>query len=207
MDRFRSKVASCWHKKCFYVYQMLFQAIATLRRDARLSMFLRVPIRMYLAHKITHNAGIMMVGRCTSARPLEFALENLYLYYREGSNGQSNVSHEKTLGSLLNIHEIIFQSIFFCYPLHTAHSVFSIKRDKYQKESKPHFFENIYMLRFCYFKTDNFVEEGWPTSSLLKINITSREERIAIRQSEIKLFQSRLIPPRWYCRDSTIVPC
>lgn len=31
----------------------------TLRWDGRSSRFLRVLVRMYLAHKITHNAGII----------------------------------------------------------------------------------------------------------------------------------------------------
>lgn len=48
---------------------------------------------------------------------------------------------------------------------------------------------------------DVFDGEAWPTSSLLQINITSSRGRPAIRQSEIKLFQSRLIPPLRYCRD------
>lgn len=52
-----------------------------------------VPTHMYLAYKIAHNAGIIMPGKCTSARALEFVPKISYLYLfvriREGSNGQS----------------------------------------------------------------------------------------------------------------------
>lgn len=85
-------------KKCSCVQQMLSQANLTLRWDARLSMFLRMyPSICIQPIKITHNARIMMVRRCASARPLEPVPKIFYLYYRHGSNGQSNGKHEKTL--------------------------------------------------------------------------------------------------------------
>lgn len=48
---------------------------------------------MYLAYKIAYNAGIIMLGKCTSAWVLEFVSKISYLYLfvhiREDSNGQS----------------------------------------------------------------------------------------------------------------------
>lgn len=56
---------------------------------------------MYLAYKIAHNAGIIMPGKCTSARALEFVPKISYLYLfvrvREGSNGQSMGKRDRTI--------------------------------------------------------------------------------------------------------------
>lgn len=59
---------------------MVFGTILTLRRAMRVVSPLCVSTHMYLAYKIAHNAGIMMPGKCTSARALEFVPKILYLH-------------------------------------------------------------------------------------------------------------------------------
>lgn len=75
-----------------------FMPSLTLRWDGRLSVFRRVPIHMYLACKITHNGGIMILVELRKCTGSWVCTEDFVsIYYRDGSNGQSNVNHEKTL--------------------------------------------------------------------------------------------------------------
>lgn len=72
---------------------MVFAGPSSSLNVMRCIFALCVPTHMYLAYKITHNAGIIMLGKCTSAWALEFVPNISYLYLfvriREGSNGQS----------------------------------------------------------------------------------------------------------------------
>lgn len=75
-----------------------------------------VPTHMYLAYKIAHNAGIIMPGKCTSARALEFVPKISYLYLfvriREGSNGQSMAKGTAR-----------FVMLYVCSALHVLYNV------------------------------------------------------------------------------------
>lgn len=66
------------------MYGMVFGTTLPFRRVVS---SLCVPTHMYLAYKIAHNAGIMMPGKCTSARALEFVPKILYLHPFVSSRG------------------------------------------------------------------------------------------------------------------------